>query len=695
MKKKQVYCTLITGLLYGIFGTSMVWAQAPSSKPNMIFILMDDLGSGDIGAFFQNSRKAGQPRLYTPVLDRMAAEGAMLMQHYCAAPVCAPSRASILLGKSQGHANVRNNQFDKALEDNHTMAGVLRYAGYKTAAIGKWGLQGRLKGNTDWPAHPLKRGFDYYYGYMRHADGHEHYPREGPHKGPKEVWENYREVSDGLDKCYTGDLFTAVAKKYIIDHQRGTDADKPFFMYLAYDTPHARLQLPTQSYPEGGGLKGGMQWLGKPGKMINTASGTIDSYVYPEYARATYDHDNDPSTPEIDWPDTYKRFASVNKRIDEQIGDILQLLRDLKIDRNTLVVFTSDNGPSKESYLPEDQFVAYEADFFNSFAVFDGIKRDLYEGGLRTSTIAWWPGAIRAGTVVETPNVSYDWLPTFTDVAGVPAPAGVDGVSLLPSLIGKGAQATSLIYSEYVHQAKMPTYPAFIPERRGKERGQMQMIRLGDFTGVRYQIRSADDDFEIYDVRKDPQQVHNIATQYPDLQREMKARVLQVRLPDTAAARPYDETMIPAVEVEGLQPGLTRYEWHSRTPWIPEKDKDLSASAIISSLRADTRLASGNNTICYQGYIQVPADGVYTFYLDAGASPALLSIHDISAIDAYAGGRQEVMLRLRAGIHPFSFSFLNKEGVSTSAVSLQWRIPGGSRTDIPAANFLTSRQRQE
>jgi arylsulfatase A-like enzyme len=420
MNKQQRNAIALAGLLCWTAGTNTeVRAQGSSAKPNIIFILTDDLGSGDIGAFFQNSRQSGQPRLYTPALDRMAAEGAMLMQHYCAAPVCAPSRASILLGKSQGHANVRDNQFDKALEDNHTVASMLRYAGYKTAAIGKWGLQGKGKG-PDWPAHPLKRGFDYYYGYIRHRDGHEHYPKEGPYKGPKEVWENDQEVSDGLDKCYTGDLFTAKAKKYIIDYQRGDDADKPFFMYLAYDTPHAILQLPTQAYPKGGGLNGGLQWLGQPGKMINTASGTIDSYVYPQYARATYDHDNDPATPEIAWPDTYKRFASVNKRIDEQVGDLLQLLKDLKIDRNTLVVFTSDNGPSQESYLPQETYVRYEADFFNSFALFDGIKRDLYEGGLRTSTIAWWPGGIDAGTVVETPNASYDWLPTFADIACIP-----------------------------------------------------------------------------------------------------------------------------------------------------------------------------------------------------------------------------------------------------------------------------------
>src|SRR5690606_1415890 len=130
----------------------------------------------------------------------------------------------------------RNNQFDKALEDNYTLGNVLQAAGYTTAAIGKWGLQGKATA-PHWPAHPLKRGFDYYFGYIRHGDGHEHYPKEGRYRGKKEVWENYTDITEGLDKCYTGDLFTAAAKKYIIDHQQGKDAQKPFFLYLAYDTP--------------------------------------------------------------------------------------------------------------------------------------------------------------------------------------------------------------------------------------------------------------------------------------------------------------------------------------------------------------------------------------------------------------------------------------------------------------------------
>jgi len=193
----------------------------------------------------------------------MAANGATMPQHYCAAPVSAPSRASIMLGVSQGHANVRDNEFDKALEDNYTVGNVLQKAGYTTAAIGKWGLQGQGK-TSNWPAHPLNRGFDYYYGYMRHGDGHEHYPKEGVYKGVKEVWENRSEVSKDLDKCYTADLWTAVAKRWIVDHEKGKDANKPFFMYLAYDTPHAVLELPTQAYPEGGGLKGGCNGWGHP-----------------------------------------------------------------------------------------------------------------------------------------------------------------------------------------------------------------------------------------------------------------------------------------------------------------------------------------------------------------------------------------------------------------------------------------------
>ncbi|MCH5598236.1 sulfatase-like hydrolase/transferase [Niabella ginsengisoli] len=179
--------TLTLSALLLLWNYSLI-AQT-SKKPNIIFILVDDLGYGDLGAFFQNQRKQNgdksEPWLLTPQLDKMAADGAMLTEHYTAAPVCAPSRASLLTGMSQGHANVRDNQFDKALENNYTMGNVMQLSGYSTAAIGKWGLQGKSKTGTKWPAHPLKRGFDYYFGYIAHGDGHEHYPKEGLYRKPK------------------------------------------------------------------------------------------------------------------------------------------------------------------------------------------------------------------------------------------------------------------------------------------------------------------------------------------------------------------------------------------------------------------------------------------------------------------------------------------------------------------------------
>jgi arylsulfatase A-like enzyme len=196
--------------------------RAAEKKPNIIFILTDDLGFGDVGVFFQNLQREkndrARPWHLTPQLDQMAAAGVQLRQYYCPAPVCAPSRASLLLGVHQGHANVRDNQFDKALENNHTLATVLRGAGYATAAIGKWGLQGgpgekcagaEKAGPNDWPGYPTKRGFDYYFGYVRHVDGHWHYPKEDQ----RQVWENEREVSADLAGCYTTDLFTACAKR--------------------------------------------------------------------------------------------------------------------------------------------------------------------------------------------------------------------------------------------------------------------------------------------------------------------------------------------------------------------------------------------------------------------------------------------------------------------------------------------------
>jgi arylsulfatase A-like enzyme len=675
----------------------------PVKQPNIIFILVDDQGYGDLGVFYQDQRAKANDRSkpweYSPYLDRLAAGGAILTQHYCAAPVCAPSRASILLGVSQGHANVRDNQFDKALEDNYTMASTLRQLGYSTAAIGKWGLQGLHAKEPDWPARPTKRGFDYFFGYMRHVDGHEHYPKEGLYDGPKEVWENDTNVAEALDKCYTADLWTAAAKKYITEHETGSEADKPFFLYLAYETPHAVLELPTGPYPAGGGLHGGIQWIGTPGHMINTASGQPDSWVNPDYAAATYDDDHDPATPEVPWPDTYKRYATANRRLDYAVGDLMQLLKDLKIDSNTLVIYTSDNGPSIESYLPKG-YVPNHPDFFDSFGPFDGIKRDDWEGGVRMPAIASWPGHIPAGRVITTPSISYDWAPTFTDMAGMPAPARMDGVSLLPSLTARGKQRNGLVYIEYYEGGNTPNFKAFAPGHQGRKRNQMQLIRMGDYVGVRYDVKSKDDDFELYNVVKDPGERHNLAAgpgkasfaSY--LEQKMKDSVLQVRRPDSSAPRTYDDALVPAVSEKGkMAPGVDWKAYKGDFPWIPQV-ATLRPVASGFALRPDVPVGKRNNGVFYfSGYIRVPRDGEYAFYLRADAK-ALLRIHEATVIDAdyqYAARTERVAsIKLKAGLHPFGLYYERPVKVKP-ALDLDWSGPGIQRQRIPDSIFRQTR----
>lgn len=329
--KHQLSFLLLAGTCVGGWLDGATLAAPPAVRPNILFILTDDLGYGDVGAFYQNQRAARHDRsvpfFSTPNLDALAHDGVMLMQHYSGAPVCAPSRASLLAGLTQGHCNVRDNQFDKALADSHTLATVLRQAGYATAAFGKWGLQGggesgkepdmaapaveRAAEMTPWTAYPTKRGFDYFFGYVRHKDGHFHYPKEDH----REVWEKDREVSQDLDKCYTTDLWTARAKKWITE-QTAAHAGQPFFVYLAYDTPHAKLQNPPCAYPAGGGLTGGVQWTDQPHAELNTATGAVDGYMFPDYANATWDNDHDPATPEVPWPDVQRRYANDVRRID-------------------------------------------------------------------------------------------------------------------------------------------------------------------------------------------------------------------------------------------------------------------------------------------------------------------------------------------------------------------------------------------
>ncbi len=676
-------------------------AAAPSpAGPNIIFILVDDLGYGDLGSFFQNARRDSGDRAapwhMTPRLDRMAAAGARLTHHYCAAPVSAPSRASFLSGLSQGHASVRDNQFDKALAAGRTVGAVLQQAGYATAAFGKWGLQG--DGDAPgWPAHPLNRGFDYYFGCIRHIDGHEHYPKEqlyfakkAASRGPVRLWENRTDVTAGYDKCYTTDLYTARVKRWIVDHRQSAPG-KPFFIYLAYDTPHAVLELPAQPWPSGGGLNGGMRWLGTPGRMINTAAGTPDSWMHPDYANATYDHDRDPATPEKPWPDVNRRYATCVRRIDDAVGDLLQTLDDLGIARDTVVVFTSDNGPSMESYLRE----SITPEFFASFGPFDGLKRDAWEGGLRVPAIALWPGHIPAGSEYAAPCAMWDWLPTFADLAGLPAPACADGVSLVPALSGAGARkARPYLYFEYFVKGRTPGFAAFEPARRNRLRGQMQAVREGDLMAVRYDIKDARDDFEIYDVVRDPKQTRNLALDpaHAALQARFKALALQARRPEPESPRPYDAAPVPALvgPPAGLVPGLAWRYFEGPFPWVPDGSALQASRTGVSAAPDLAPLRPGRaGALEFSGFLHAPADGEYTFALlsDAGA---VLRLHRSTLIDAdygcAPGTEKSATVRLQAGLHPVVLT-CRADGNGGPRLALKWRGPDFGWRPIPAEAF--------
>lgn len=657
-------------------------AQAP--KPNIVFILADDLGWGDLGVFYQNSRNfavnRNAPAFVTPTIDSIAADGIQLRRHYCAAPVCAPSRATLLTGAHQGHANVRDNQFDKALEDNHTVGTVLKQAGYATAMIGKYGLAGS---GLPAPARPELRGFDYFFGYLEHGDAHFHYPKETG----ANVYDDTTDVVADLDKAYSTDLIAARAKKWLVD-QHTAHADQPFFLYLPFTAPHARLDVPTQAYPEGKGVDGGLQWTGTPGSIINTANGTINSYIHPDYANATYDNDNNPATPEIAWPDYAKRHATMIRRLDDAISDLSQTLKDLGLDENTLIVFTSDNGPHNEAGTGGSY--TYNPTFFDSFGPFDGIKRDSWEGGMREPTIVRWPGHIAAGGITTTASQSQDWLPTFAELAGVPTPARADGVSLVPTLTGVGTQRPSTIYVEYQYSGTTPSYAEFEPSRRGATRNEEQVIHVDGYKGIRYNITAATDDFKIYDTLNDPKETTDLAgtsAYFTTLQQRMKDRVLQVRRSGGGVTRPYDSALVPPITPPSIVNGLDFKAYEKATPWVPDWETETSiGSGSVASPDVSVRSRDNDVGLEFSGYLQVPSDGTYNFYLTTDTG-AFVRLHDAQLIDAdfgYTGGSEKSSgsIPLKAGYHPIRIHYRHADAASHS-LALQWSGPGIAKQAIP------------
>ncbi|HJM62984.1 MAG: sulfatase-like hydrolase/transferase [Roseibacillus sp.] len=649
---------IISALLF-ILGVTSLMAQ--KDKPNIIFILTDDLGYGDVGILFQKQRDGIQ--IKTPELDQMAMAGTIMNRHYCPAPICAPSRASLITGMHQGHSNVRNYQFDKAIEDNWNFANTLQKAGYHTIHLGKYGLQGGGNSPEKWAAYPTKRGFDYFYGYVRHVDGHQHYPANfwklgdnKSHQQKKQVWENNDEVSGGLDKCYTADLWTAKAKQLIMREAR-ENPKRPFFMYLAYDTPHAALQLPAVAYPDGKGVNGGLQWLGKPGRMINTAEGTIDHYRDPHYTGKSL-------------TDVAERFATSITRIDHCVGDILQTLKDLKIDRKTIVIFSSDNGPHSEVYIKGER---WNPSVFESAGRFKGSKGSSHEGGLRVPTFAWGPSRIKAGQKSNTPSQFHDWMATFCDYAGVEAPARIDGVSLLPTLHQSGKQRKGVVYVEFNNQ---------------------QGIYLDGYKGLRMKTTDHAVDFDIFNTIDDEPESRNLAEtsgEFIRLQKRMKDEVLRIRMPNRHAKKSYDDESVPGLDVEegDLSRGVAVKSYLGEWNWVPEFTQMISKAGFIKkAIDLESLPAKENAGLLFSGYIQIPEPGDWTFHCRA-AGGLIFKIHSKLVIDGdykYDGSEISATVKLDQGLHPYRLYYRTSD--SEPALSLQWEGPNIAKGAIPADAFL-------
>jgi arylsulfatase A len=410
-----------------LFLPDFLHAQERSERPNIIYILADDLGYGEVGCY-------GQRKILTPNIDRLALEGMRFTDYYAGSTVCAPSRCSLLTGYHTGHTAIRGNReyFPEGQEPlpsgTMTIATLLKAAGYTTGVIGKWGLGG--PGTSGVPNH---QGFDYFFGYLCQRDAHDHYPWH--------LWRNQERVWL-WGKEYSDDLFAREAVDFV-----RTNHSHPFFLYLAYTIPHYRLQVPDIS-----------PYAGK------------------------------------NWPSDMKKFAAMITRMDMHIGELMELIRQLGIDRNTLVIFSSDNGPHEEG--------GGNPIFFNSSGPFRGIKRDLYEGGIRVPMIAHWPGTIPDGQVTGQISAAWDVLPTCCDAAGITIPPVIDGISLMPTLLGqpRNQPQHAFLYWEF------------------HEKGGRQAIRMGDWKAVRLGVsRNPEAPMELYDLKTDPQESHNIATSHPEV----------------------------------------------------------------------------------------------------------------------------------------------------------------------------------
>ena len=450
---------------------------APERPPNIVFILADDLGYGELGSY-------GQDEIRTPRLDALAAQGLRFTQHYSGSPVCAPSRCVLLTGLHTGHAFIRDNDEmnqrgdvwnDPALEGQRpipeetvTLAELLKARGYATAAIGKWGL-----GWTGSSGDPNRQGFDLFYGYTCQRVAHNYYPTHLWRNDQKVALRNpafkaHQKLPAGADPAdpasYAGYAGEDYAADFMIEAALGfvrNNAARPFFLYFPTPVPHLALQVPEDSLAEYAGAFEEAPYPGGQGYLPHLTP------------RAAY--------------------AAMITRMDRDVGRILDLLEELGLEEDTMVVFTSDNGPSWVGGVDKD--------YFGSQGGLRGRKAQLYEGGIRVPAVVRWPGRTAEGTVTDQVSAFWDWLPTLCEVAGADTPAGLDGLSLVPTLAGEPRRQAQHEYL-YWEFAK-----------------RMQAVRMGRWKAFRPEPGAP---LQLYDLTADPAESLDLAASRPEVVAEIE-----------------------------------------------------------------------------------------------------------------------------------------------------------------------------
>jgi arylsulfatase A len=423
--------------------------STPSSRrPNIVIVQADDLGYGDLSAY-------GQAQFQTPALDRLAADGIRFTEYYAGSTVCAPSRAALMTGLHTGHVWIRGNGEIPLRDEDITVAMALRDAGYRTAVIGKWGL-----GRPGTPGQPDLKGFDYAFGFLDHRHAHRQFTDH--------LYRNGQQVATDVEHDYVNDLFTREASTFI-----EREDPRPFFLYLNYTVPHAELRVPEDSLAP---MRG--RFTEKP--YLNA---TADAKVTgPDDASLGYRSQPSPKA----------AFAAMIVRMDRDIGRLREVIRGRGLEGRTLFMFISDNGPHQEG--------GAEPAFFKSSGGLRGIKRDLYEGGIRVPMIASWPGTVPRGRVSAQPWAHWDIFPTLAEVAGAKVPPGIDGLSMARALRGQRQRTHEAFYWEF------------------HERGFQQAARMGRWKAVRL---AKDAPLELYDLTADPGEQRNVHAMHPDIVKRM------------------------------------------------------------------------------------------------------------------------------------------------------------------------------